>query len=265
MIERMVARAERARRREPVYVGAIVVGRILFSGLLRLKPVVSGIDAIPASGAAVLAATHFGYLDFALLEWVTWLRTRRRIRYLVTKGAYDRPVVGRLLRAMGHIRVDKSAGADAYARAVEALQAGELVGIFPEAGVSASFTVRELKTGATRMAAAAGAPLIPVVIWGGQLLKTKNHRTSIREAFGAPIRVVVGTPSTLGPTDDPIEATLRLRSQLQVLLDEAQASYPRSGMGEWWQPVHLGGTAPAPEEAAVWEAERQARKEAEHG
>jgi 1-acyl-sn-glycerol-3-phosphate acyltransferase len=157
------------------------------------------------------------------------------------------------------------AGRDAYTLAVEALRGGELIGVFPEAGVSASFTVRELKTGAARMAAAAGAPLIPVVIWGGQLLKTKNHRTSIREAFGAPIRVVVGSASTLGPTDDPIEATLRLRSQLQVLLDEAQASYPRSGMGEWWQPVHLGGTAPAPEEAAVWEAERQARKEAEHG
>lgn len=261
----MVARAERARRREPVYVGAIIVGRFLFGGLLRLKPVVSGIDAIPSSGAAVLAATHFGYLDFALLEWVTWLRTRRRIRYLVTKGAYDRPVVGWLLRAMGHIRVDKSAGADAYARAVEALRAGELVGIFPEAGVSASFTVRELKTGAARMAAAAGVPLIPIVIWGGQLLKTKNHASRLREAFGAPIRVAAGAPSTLGPTDDPIEATVGLRAQLQSLLDEAQATYPRSGEGEWWQPAHLGGTAPTPEEAAAWEAERQARRDAAQG
>lgn len=256
----MRAIRERTRRREPVYVTAIGVGRMLFGGILQLKPVVSGIDAISATGAALLAATHFGYMDFALLEWVTWLRTRRRIRFLVTKGAFDKPLIGWLLRAMGHIRVDKASGAAAYTQAVGALRKGELVGIFPEAGVSTSFTVRELKTGAARMAAAASAPLIPVVIWGGQLLMTKNHRASIREAFRAPIRVAVGVPMDVGLAEDPVQVTARLRSQLQSLLDEAQAAHPRSGAGQWWQPVHLGGSAPTPEEAAVWESERQSRK-----
>ena len=41
-----------------------------------------------------------------------------------------------------------TAGRDAYTHAVAALKRGEVLGVFPEAGVSASFTVRELKTGA---------------------------------------------------------------------------------------------------------------------
>ena len=100
---------------------AVGVGRIFFGGILRLRPTVSGVNSIPASGAAVLAITHFGYMDFALIEWVTWLRTRRRIRFLVTRRAADKPVVGWLLQQMRHIPVEMGAGRDAYTHAVQAL------------------------------------------------------------------------------------------------------------------------------------------------
>lgn len=253
------------RRFEPVYSSAVAVGRFFFGGLLQLRPAVSGTEWIPSSGAAVLAITHFGYMDFALVEWVTWLRTRRRIRFMVTRRAADKPVIGWLLRRMRHIPVEMGAGRDAYEHAVRALQHGELVGVFPEAGVSASFTVRELKTGAVRMAAAAGVPVIPVVVWGGQLLRTKNHRAQAREAFRAPIRVAVGTPIEVDPSDDPTEKTAELRSHLQALLDDAQKTYPMSGADQWWQPAHLGGSAPTPAAAAVAEAERQRRRSADRG
>lgn len=252
-------------RHEPVYAMAVGAGRVFFGAILRLKPIVSGIEHIPASGPGVLAVTHFGYMDFALVEWVTWRHNRRRIRFLVTKGAYRNPLVAWLLRAMRHIAVDMRGGGDAYPRAVEALRRGELVGIFPEAGVSASFTVRELKSGAVRMAAEAGVPIIPVIVWGGQLLRTKNHRARLREAYRAPIRVAAGAPMSVTAADDPARATEELRDRLRLLLEQAQTSYPRSGVGQWWQPEHLGGAAPTPAEAAVAEAERQRRKSAADG
>lgn len=251
--------------REPVYALAIGVGRTLFGGLLRLRPLVSGVEHLPAKDGAVLAITHFGYMDFALVEWVTWRHNRRHIRFLATKGAFDKPLIGWFLRAMRHIPVDMDAGRDAYTLAVEALRGGELIGVFPEAGVSASFTVRELKTGAARMAAEAGTPIVPVVVWGGQLLRTKNHRATIREQYRAPIRVAVGTPMAVSAADDPAETTRQLRTRLTALLDEAQKTYPLPGTGQWWQPQHLGGTAPSPEGAAIVEAERQRRKKAARG
>jgi hypothetical protein len=48
---------------------------------------------------------------------------------------------------------------------------------------------------------------------------------------------------------------------MEALLAEAQAAYPEQPAGpedRWWLPVHLGGTAPTPEEAAVADAARAA-------
>ena len=251
-----------SRTPEPVYTTAIAAGRLLFGGL-RIKPLVTGAEHLPATGGAVLAITHFGYMDFALTEWMVWHRNRRRIRFLAKKGAFDKPVVGWLLRGMKHISVDMKAGAEAYSRAIAALDAGEMLGVFPEAGVNTSFTVRELKTGTVRMAGEAKVPIIPIAVWGGQRLLTKGRKPTLSEARGVPLRFAIGAPLTVDASDDVRELTDALRKTMQSLLDDAQTSYPDDGTGAWWQPAHLGGTAPTPEEAAVVEAERQRRKAAE--
>jgi len=245
----------RRRPSEPIYSTAIAAGRGLF-GFWSLRPHVTGVEHVPATGGAVLAMTHFGYLDFALVEWVTWLANRRRIRFMAKQGAFDQPVVGWLLRGMRHIAVDMKAGAAAYAKAATALRDGELVGVFPEAGVSASFTVRELKTGAVRLAAEAGVPIIPVAVWGGQRLLTKRRRIRFFERFGVPVSFAFGAPITVAADEDPRQATERLRAALQGLVDRVQREYPVDGTGAWWQPRSLGGTAPTPEQAAEADAAR---------
>ena len=244
---------------EPIYTAAISAGRAMFAAL-RVKPTVSGASNIPDSGGAVIAMTHFGYLEFALVEWVTWLHNRRRIRFMAKKPVFDKPVVGWLMRSMKHISVDMTEGSDAYAAAVAALRGGELIGVFPEAGVSASFTVRELKTGAARLAAEAGVPLIPVAVWGGQRLMTKGHKVRMRERFSIPVTFAFGAP--LSVSGDPRRATDELRSSLEHLVADLQREYPVDGTGKWWQPQELGGTAMSREDAAALEAERAARRAA---
>lgn len=246
---------------EPVYSTAIAAGRTLFGGL-GIKQIVTGAENIPATGGAVLAITHFGYMDFALTEWMVWGRNRRRIRFMAKKGAFDKPVVGWLLRGMRHISVDMKAGAEAFSQAIVALRKGEMLGVFPEAGVNRSFTVRELKTGTVRMAAEAGVPVIPIAVWGGHRLLTKGRKPSLREAFRTPVSFAVGSAFLVDSTADAKESTIALRKTLESLLESAQAAYPVDGRGKWWQPAHLGGAAPTPEEAAVMEAERQRRKAA---
>ena len=245
---------------EPIYRCAITLGMGLF-GFWRLRRIETGHEHLPETGGAVLAMTHFGYLEFALVEWATWKRNRRRIRFLTTKRAFDKPGVGWLLRGMNHIPVDMERGAEAYAVAVDALRAGELIGVFPEAGVSASFEVRELKTGAVRLAAEAGVPVIPVAVWGGQRLMTKNHPVSFRARFGVPISFAFGTPIAVAPTEDPRAVTDALRETMQGLVDRLQAVYPVDGTGQWWQPRSRGGTAPTPAQAATAEAERALKRE----
>ena len=244
---------------EPIYTAAIGAGRAMFAAL-RVKRSVRGTENIPDTGGAVIAMTHFGYLEFALVEWVTWLHNRRRIRFMAKKPVFDKPVVGWLMRSMRHISVDMTAGSEAYAAAVAALRRGELIGVFPEAGVSASFTVRDLKTGAARLAAEAGVPLIPVAVWGGQRLMTKGHTARMRERFDIPVTFAFGAP--LSVAGDPREATAKLKASLEALVAELQADYPADGTGQWWQPQDLGGTAMSRDDAAQLEVERAARKAA---
>lgn len=250
------------RQHEPIYTAAIVAGRALF-GFWGIKRSVVGAENIPDSGGAVIAMTHFGYLDFALVEWATWLHNRRRIRFMAKKSVFEKPIVGSLMRGMRHIPVDMEAGADAYRAAVDALRAGELIGVFPEAGVSASFSVRRLKTGAVRLAAEAGVPIIPVAVWGGHRLMTKNRKIRFGERFGMPVCFAIGDAITVTPAQDVRQVTSILRDELQNLVDLRQRDYPVDGTGQWWQPRDLGGTAPTPAEAVAADAERDRRRQAD--
>jgi 1-acyl-sn-glycerol-3-phosphate acyltransferase len=55
----------------------------------------------------------------------------------------DVRVVNFLIKHTGTIPVNRRAGADAYAEAVRALRAGELVGVYPEATISRAFILKE--------------------------------------------------------------------------------------------------------------------------
>jgi 1-acyl-sn-glycerol-3-phosphate acyltransferase len=217
-------------RDEPLYRGLILFGRALFRGL-GLRRVIQGGERLDRPGGAVLAITHFGYLDFALAEWAVWRCTGRMTRFLVTAAAFRHPLAGPVLRGMRHIPVDRAAGTAAYQRAVIALRAGELVGIFPEGQVNHD-DVGPLKTGAVRMAAEAGVPVVPIVVWGGQRILTKGRRFSLRRAWRSRIVIMVGEPIPPGTgagRDAGTEAVVQdrtavLRSRLQELLAQAKLS-----------------------------------------
>ncbi|MAT17399.1 MAG: 1-acyl-sn-glycerol-3-phosphate acyltransferase [Leifsonia sp.] len=236
-------------RNEPIYTAAIGAGRLMF-GALRVKRDVRGAENLPDDGGAVIAITHFGFLEFALVEWVLWLHNRRRIRFMAKKGAFRGWPLGFWMRNMKHIPVDRAAGAGAYDAAITALRDGELIGVFPEGTISRSFEVQNLKTGAARLAQEAGVPIIPIAVWGGHRILTKQAKGRRRDRFGVPVHVLVGEPVTVAADADVTEATDALRATLQRLTDDLQANYPVDGAGQWWHPARLGGTAPTVAETA---------------
>jgi 1-acyl-sn-glycerol-3-phosphate acyltransferase len=240
-----------------LYRFAMVVCHALFS-FLRVRRTVDGAEHIPDDGGAVIAMTHFGYLEFALIAYTIWRHDKRRVRFLATSSAFRNPIVGGLLYRLGQIPVDRSAGSAAYESAVAALQSGSLVGIFPEAGIDPSFTVRELKTGAVRLASEASVPLIPVALWGGQRLITREHRVLFSERFRIPVLIRFGPALSLEGERHSVSASLR--TSMQSLVAELQSVYPERGADQWWQPRHLGGTAPTPDEAAQLDAAVVARR-----
>ena len=231
-----------------VYDVAIRLGRWVFR-LLGLRVRLAGLEHVPASGPAVLAANHVSFLDFLLLGLVGEERGGRRVRFLARHDLWRVRPVGWAMDRMGHIPVDREAPAHAYLLAREALSRGELVGVFPEAGVSRSYTVRALAPGAAALAAGTGAPLVPVVLWGGQRLWTAKTRPSLRR--GVPVSVVAGPALPVG---EALATTRLLGGRLQAMLDDVQTEprhAPRPGAAAPWHPAHLGGTALSVTEAAA--------------
>jgi 1-acyl-sn-glycerol-3-phosphate acyltransferase len=118
--------------------------------------------------------------------------------------------------------------------------------------------IKELKTGAARIAAAAGVPLLPLVLWGTQRLMTKDHDKDFSR--GTDITVSVGAPVPL--TGEAVADTDALKAAMSGLLDDAIRSYPQPDPGAWWLPASHGGSAPTLGEAARLDAEEKATRAA---
>jgi 1-acyl-sn-glycerol-3-phosphate acyltransferase len=231
--------------RDITYPPVILTAKTLFKAL-GMKFQMSGTEHIPRNGGAILAANHIGYVDF-IFDGFAAHPSGRLVRFMAKKDAFDHKISGPIMRSLHHISVDRDNGQASYEQAVEYARNGEIVGIFPEATISRSFEIKELKTGAVRMAAEAGVPLIPMVTWGTQLLKTKDHPSDLK-GRGKTIGLHVGEPLEV-TGEDPVAETARLREAMTALLDKAIADYPLSPEGQWWAPARHGGTAPTPEQA----------------
>ncbi|MFE5869882.1 lysophospholipid acyltransferase family protein [Streptomyces roseifaciens] len=236
---------------ELVYPPVIGVARTMFKAL-DLRFDIQGTEHVPARGGAVLVSNHIGYLDFVFCG-LTARPAKRLVRFMAKESVFRHKVSGPLMRAMKHIPVDRAAGMDAYKHALSALRSGEIIGVFPEATISQSFTLKNFKSGAARLAQEAGVPLLPMALWGTQRLWTKGHKRDLGRNH-VPITIRVGEPITADPAEHADTVTDRVRSRVQDLLEAAQRAYPvrpKDANDTWWIPAHLGGTAPAPHAAAA--------------
>ncbi|MGA8247772.1 MAG: lysophospholipid acyltransferase family protein, partial [Nocardioides sp.] len=190
---------------------------------------IQGLEHLPRTGPALLALNHIGYVDF-VYGGLPADRIGRRVRFMAKRELFDHRVSGPIMRACRHIAVDRAEGEASLADTFRHLEAGELVGIFPEATISRAMEVKELKTGAVRIAHRAGVPLVPMVLWGTQRLMTKDHDRDFRR--GTAIAIRIGAPVPLTGAD-PAAETRALRATMQGLLADAITTYPQHEEGAW--------------------------------
>ena len=125
--------------------------------LLGLRITVRGAEHLPATGPAVVASNHTGFLDFTFVGYAARERGRL-VRFMSKLSVFESRLSGWLMRAMRHIPVDRWSGAAAYRHARRLLDDGEIVGVFPEATISRSWLVKGLKPGAAGLAISKSGP-----------------------------------------------------------------------------------------------------------
>lgn len=125
---------------------------------LRLN--VDELSTMP-DGARIVAANHPTLLDPFLVAFLL----KKRSYILITGQAFKNALAGFLLRKLGHVPVIAGSGQEAISRALELLQRGETIVIFPEGDFSpAEGGFGQARTGVARLALASGAPVIPLGI-----------------------------------------------------------------------------------------------------
>lgn len=124
-------------------------------------------ENIPEQGGAILVPNHISWLDGLLLTTTS----SRQVRMVVDRDLLTSWWARGLAKIMGAIPIKASpkAARRAIETAREALRAGDLVCIFPEAGISRSGQLQSFKPGVLEIQRGTGAPLIPVYLdelWG---------------------------------------------------------------------------------------------------
>lgn len=229
---------------ELVYPPVIGLARTMFA-VQGLRLDLGGTEHVPRTGGAVLVSNHISYLDFVFAGF-TARPARRLVRFMAKESVFRHRVSGPLMRAMKHIPVDRAEGTEAYQHALRALRTGEIIGVFPEATISESFTLKSFKSGAARLAMEAEVPLLPVALWGTQRLWTKGHPRNLGRSK-LPVVMRVGESIHPQKGERAGALTRRVKIRMQELLEEAQRVYtgrPNGPTDTWWLPAHLGGTAP---------------------
>lgn len=109
------------------------------------------------------------------------------------------PLLTQLLASISVFPVRRGHGDQtAVAAAVELVKSGRVVGMFPEGTRSKDSKLKQGKTGAVRIAAAAGAPIVPAVVIGSAAMMSQFgqiwRRPDVTVRYGPPM-AIVGDPS----------------------------------------------------------------------
>jgi 1-acyl-sn-glycerol-3-phosphate acyltransferase len=143
---------------------AWVVSRLVY----RFKVV--GDQHIPEHGPAIIAANHVSFIDPVLLM----AASPRPIRFIMDHRIFALPVLGWFFRLCKAIPIapqkdDPQVYAQAFEQARKVLEEGELLGIFPEGGITRDGTLQEFKGGIMKVLESQPVPVVPVGLqnlWG---------------------------------------------------------------------------------------------------
>lgn len=188
-------------------------------GIYRFQ--IRGASQVPAKGAALLVANHVSFVDGFLIGACL----PRLARFLIMDTYYNRFRL--LLKPIGAIPVPlggRRAVMESIASARKALEAGEIVCIFPEGAITRTGNLQRFQRGMERIVEGLDVPVIPVHlggVWGSTFSQAGGSLWRKRERLRRDIQVTFGAPL---PSSVKAEEARQLVLELSA---DARAREPR--------------------------------------
>ena len=181
-----------------------------------------GLDNIPDEGPCIVVCNHVSYMDAVVISACV----KRPIRFVMDHRVFRAPILSFIFRAMRTIpiaseRENASLKARAFDEAAAALEAGEIVGIFPEGRLTHTGELNAFRPGVLQILERTPVPVVPMALrglWGSFFSRSHNRRAMrrIRGIF-SDIALVADAPV---PADQV--STDLLFGRVQALRGEAR-------------------------------------------
>jgi 1-acyl-sn-glycerol-3-phosphate acyltransferase len=184
---------------------------VTFSVVFRYR--MTGQENLPAQGGYILAANHLSLWDPPLIATLV----PAHIHYMAKQELFEIPILSSLLRVLGVFPV-KRATADrgAIRTAINLLQAGKVVGIFPEGTRSKTGRLQQPEAGLELIASLAKVPVVPIAIVGtNRVFKAGCLIPHFEVHFG---KAVCPSDKYTGKSKNSL--TTEVMQSIQLMIDE---------------------------------------------
>jgi 1-acyl-sn-glycerol-3-phosphate acyltransferase len=162
---------------------------------------VKGDEHIPTEGAAILVCNHVSFVDAVLLM----AASPRPIRFIMDHKIFGIPVLGAMFKLGKAIpiapqKVDAAIYDNAFAEARRVLDAGDLLCIFPEGGITKDGSLQPFKGGVMKILETHPVPVVPLALtnlWGSFFSRIgggKAMTRPFRRGFFTRVGLVGGPP-----------------------------------------------------------------------
>ena len=166
--------------------------------LYRLE--VRGLEKIPDEGPVLVVCNHVSFMDPLILGG----SVRRPIRFVMYHRIFKIPVLNFIFRTARAIPIapkkeDPAMMERAFAEVDRELAAGQVVGIFPEGGITRTGEIERFRPGVERILAQRAVPVVPMALrgmWGSMFSRKESRlgRMRLPRRFRSHIALVIGDP-----------------------------------------------------------------------
>ena len=165
------------------------LSQILLKTLFRFRAV--GREHVPTKGGLIIASNHLSYVDPVLVGAAV---AKRPLRYMAKSELFRVPLLRDLISVLGAFPVERSVGYEGIKAAIDMIQRGDALVLFPEGTRSRTGKLGEAKPGVGWIIYETGATVIPASIAGSERImpvggKMMRFFAKVEVRFGKAVRL----------------------------------------------------------------------------
>jgi 1-acyl-sn-glycerol-3-phosphate acyltransferase len=177
----------------------------------------TGVENVPKHGGCIVASNHNRGPDIVVMGYAA----PRQLYFMAKEELFRNKFIGKWIGALGAFPVKRGQrDSDAFERAVEVVQQGKVLGMYPEGTRSRDGKLQRGRSGVARIALAAKAPIVPAVVINSEAILRDvlkfQWRPIVTVQFGKPIY----------PQGDPDDAAAVRRLTNEMMLAVAELLPP---------------------------------------